>query len=170
MSANRKNALNYETYHSSVGSVGRLRTTPTRYRDDRPQRGRVGTHRRDGRRVRTEHIVRIPGHEAHTPGNVQGARRTSYDYRPRALHGALRRGGRRHRDLPLRSDDGHTRLHSLPTRGRRQGGHLDQAGHLARGAARHTPVGGSGACNERRAGLRRAVVHAGGRRQGAHAR
>ncbi len=31
-------------------------------------------------------------------------------------------------------------------------------------------IRGSGACNERRAGLRRAVVHAGGRRQGAHAR
>lgn len=80
---------------------------------------------------------------------------------PGALRSAFRRGGRRHRDLPLRSHVRPPRVHRNDPQGRCEGRGVDQAGDFGRGAARYPPAGRPGAGDERRTRFRRAVVHPG---------
>lgn len=80
---------------------------------------------------------------------------------PGALRSAFRRGGRRHRDLPLRSHVRSQGVHRNDPQGRCEGRGVDQAGDFGRGAARYPPAGRPGAGDERRTRFRRAVVHPG---------
>ena len=62
-----------------LGPLGRFRPSGRRHRDARPQRGRVDPHRRDGRRLRAEHLVRVPGHGPDPPRHEESARHAPDD-------------------------------------------------------------------------------------------
>ncbi len=90
--------------------------------DDRQKCRPMGTYRRNGRRLRSQHLVRIPRPEIHPAGDDQTARRTPDDRRTRTLRQALRRSGLRHRDVSLRSHQRRTPLHRRNPRRRARAG------------------------------------------------
>ncbi len=130
---------------------------------DAARAAEMGPYRRDGRRFRPQHFIRVSRAESHS------ARRTAkfldvhlMIVSPENYVARFAEAGADLVTFHLEATDDPAGCVALIRRGRSQSGRVDQAGGRRwRRCARLLPLGGPGAGDERRAGVRRTVVHPG---------